>query len=112
MRIGNGGREGLGYHATSMDGLNFTRVADVQAEGRWRWLGNAQSDGKTIAFYGTAQGFAMATSEDGAEWKRVIAPEIRGADPGAVIAGDGALVVVATGPPRPGTPSAERRRQR
>jgi hypothetical protein len=104
------GREGLGYHATSTDGLNFTRVADVELEDRWRWLGNAQSDGHTITFYGTGPGSWMATSEDGATWKRVPAPPIRGADPGAVATRDGGLIVVATTPPRPGTPSAQRRR--
>jgi hypothetical protein len=42
-------REGIGYHATSRDGLNFTRADDLEIEGRRRWLGNAlvqTADGK------------------------------------------------------------------
>ena len=81
---GERGREGLGYHATSSDGLSFTRAADVQAEGRWRWLGNAQSNGEVITFYGTGAGLGMLTSPDGAVWTRVAAPHIGGGDPGAV----------------------------
>jgi hypothetical protein len=45
--------EGRGYHATSTNGLDFVRVADVQLEGRRRWLGNAHSDGAVITFFGT-----------------------------------------------------------
>jgi len=40
--------DGGGYHATSADGLNFTRGADVRIDGRRSWLGNAQSDGKAL----------------------------------------------------------------
>jgi hypothetical protein len=103
-------RVGTGYHATSKDGLKFTREADVTIEGgRFRWLGNAQSDGSEITFYGTG-GNWMATSKDGANWK-VKERSVRGAgaDPGAVTLRDGSLLVVGTGPPRPGTPSAQRR---
>jgi hypothetical protein len=111
--------QGVGYHAASQDGLQFTRQPDVQIEGRRRWLGNAQSDGTVIRFFGTGDpgrpgnigGIWVATSEDGQLWKLqedfAIVP---GADPGAVkLKGDGWLVVV-TGPPRPGTPSAQNRR--
>jgi hypothetical protein len=108
-------RVGIGYHATSKDGLKFTREKDVSiGGGRFRWLGNAQSDGNVITFYGTADGPGgrwIATSKDGVEWKldeRVVRSV--GADPGAVTLRDGSLLVVGTGPPRAGTPSAERRR--
>jgi len=92
-----------GYHATSKDGLNFTRTDDVQIEGRRRWLGNAQSDGKLITFYGTGEGTSsglwMATSADGQNWKLVASPPIRGGDPGAVTTRDGGLLVVITSQP-------------
>ena len=110
-------REGVGYHATSKDGLAFTRDDDVTIEGRRRWLGNAQSDGRTITFYGTGEpldgtggqprgGLWMATSEDGRAWQLVAGPAVSGGDPGAVSSGDGGLIVVITGGPRAGTPSA------
>jgi hypothetical protein len=118
--LGNRPAMGRGYHATSKDGLRFTRVEDVQIEGRRRWLGNAQSDGKRITFYGTGEGFDtgtgrprgslwVATSEDGERWAPVPGPVIGGGDPGAVATRDGGLLVVITGEPRPGTPSARRR---
>jgi hypothetical protein len=136
---------GVGYHATSRDGLEFTREDDVRVEGNRRWLGNAQSDGAAITFFGTggpglagpmpapglppeprpeqapARGGAFggqprggiwrATSPDGAKWTLMDDWRIPGADPGAVATSDGAWIVVSTGPPRPGTPSAQRGRR-
>jgi hypothetical protein len=92
--------DGIGYHATSEDGLAFTRQPDVKIEGRRRWLGNAQSDGEAITFFGTGQGIWTATSEDGQAWKLGPAISVRGADPGAVTTRDGGLIIIATGPPR------------
>jgi hypothetical protein len=109
QRDGERPRDGVGYHATSSDGLSFLRQPDAQIGGRRRWLGNAQSDGRVITFYGTGEGLWMATSEDGATWTAANAPAIRGGDPGAVATRDGGLIVVITGEPRPGTPRPPRR---
>lgn len=46
---------GRGYHATSTDGLTFTRKDDVKIDGNRRWLGAAVSDGRTITFFGTGE---------------------------------------------------------
>ena len=95
----------------SKDGLQFKRVDDVRVEGRRRWLGNAQSDGDVITFFGTGEGLWTATSADGETWSAVkTISGVRAADPGAVRLKDGSLLVMGTGPPRPGTPSAQRRR--
>ncbi len=116
--------QGIGYHATSRDGLTFTRVEDVKVDGTRRWLGNAQSDGEVITFWGTFQsanppqgvnpqqsgGVWLAASADGKVWDLLAAPPVKGADPGAVAARKGGWIVVATGPPRPGTPSEQRAR--
>ena len=93
---------GTGYHATSVDGLTFTRAADVTVAGQRRWLGNAQSDGAAITFIGTGQGGPWtATSPDGIAWQLDPTPiRLPGADPGAVRLRDGSWIVVATGPPR------------
>lgn len=119
---------GVGYHATSRDGLTFERVDDVSVEGRRRWLGNAQSDGTTMTFFGTgdpgppptppgaglppsqrqAGGVWLGTSVDGRAWTVGSSLQVPGADPGAVAARDGSWIVAVTGPPRPGTPSAQR----
>ncbi|MEW6304534.1 MAG: exo-alpha-sialidase [Verrucomicrobiota bacterium] len=114
-------REGVGYHATSEDGLNFTRADDVQITGRRRWLGNAQSDGKAITFFGTGDpatapgnlprgSLWMATSADGQSWQLVNSPTVFGGDPGAVRDRDGGLIIVITGEARAGTPSSRQNR--
>ncbi len=91
---------GRAYHATSSDGIHFTRAGDVTLDDDSRWLGNAQSDGKTITFFGTGRGVFTATSPDGAKWEAARHFAVQGADPGAVAAKDGGWIIVATGPPR------------
>jgi DNA-binding beta-propeller fold protein YncE len=99
-----------GYHAVSRDGLNFERVADVSMSGQSRWLGNVQSDGGVLHFFGTGRGPWPLVSRDGAAWKAgEQAVQVPGADPGAVKLRDGAWLLVVTSPPRPGTPSALQR---
>jgi hypothetical protein len=115
---------GAGYHATSKDGLNFTRQDDVRIAGGRRWLGNAWSDDQILTFIGTGGppspdgpmagraggGIWFATSADGQSWKMLDSAPIPGADPGAVTGKDGGWIVISSGPPRPGTPSAQRAR--
>lgn len=114
-------KPGVGYHAISNDGLNFTRAEDVYIDGDCRWLGNAQSDGKLITFFGTGNpgefgigqprsSVWISTSEDGQHWERPQSLPIMGGDPGAVATSDGGWIIVITGGPRPGTPSANRSR--
>jgi hypothetical protein len=109
-----GGQAGLGYHATSKDGLNFVRADDVRIEGERRWLGNVVADGAGLTFVGTggprAGGMWFARSTDGRSWKLLDPVRVPGADPGAVKTKDGGWIVISTGPPRPGTPSAQRTR--
>ena len=103
---------GIGYHAVSQDGLVFQRTNDVHIAPPRRWLGNAQSQGETIKFYGTGGrgGIWIGSSKDGANWNLAEqSVRIPGADPGTVTLRDGSFLVVATGGPRPGTPSANRR---
>ncbi len=104
---------GVGYHAVSQDGLSFERAADVKIPGRRHWLGDAKSNGETITFFGTGEGgIWTATSPDGSAW--TLGPPIggvRAADVGTAKLTDGSLLVAGTGPPRPGTPSAQRRPQ-
>lgn len=98
-RFGSRPNFGVGYHATSPDGLTFTRVDDVHVDGQRNWLGAAYSDGRTIAFFGTGQGVWTATSANGASWKLTGSLPIPGADPGAVPTKDGGWLVSVTGPP-------------
>lgn len=115
-------RLGVGYHATSRDGLNFTRVADVQIEGRRRWLGGAFSEGTTITFLGTGEpgapmpgerrrgGLWMGTSSDGETWTPVTFAAVPGADPGAVRARSDGWIVISSSEPRRNDPPPERSR--
>jgi len=98
---------GAGYHAVSKDGLNFERVADVTMPGENRWLGNMQSNGERLAFFGTGAGPWPVTSTDGVKWEAVAgSSRVPGADPGAVKLKDGAWLVAVTSPPRAGTATA------
>jgi hypothetical protein len=99
-RIGERANIGVGYHATSADGLTFTRADDVRVDGQRTWLGGAQSDGTAITFFGTGQGVWTATSADGSTWKMGRTYNVQGADPGAVAAKDGGWIFSVTGPPR------------
>jgi hypothetical protein len=101
---------GSAYHAISRDGLSFERVADVKlASARNRWLGNMQSEGGKLVFFGTGPGPWPVTSQDGVLWQAATtAIRIPGADPGAVRLRDASWLLAVTSPPRPGTPSARR----
>jgi hypothetical protein len=111
-------RGGTGYHAVSKDGIKFERAADVTVPGNRRWLGNMQSDGNRLVFFGTGDGGPgtpggvwMATSLDGASWmldSRTLS--VPCADPGVVKLCDGSWLVLGTGPPRAGTASVARGR--
>ena len=111
-------RAGTGYHAVSRDGLKFERAADVTLPESVRWLGNMQSDGGRLVFFGTGGGgpgrpggLWIGTSADGASW--TLDPntlQVPCADPGAVKLRDGSWLVLGTGPPRAGTASAARGR--
>jgi hypothetical protein len=116
---------GSGYHATSKDGLKFTRVEDVKISANHRWLGNARSDEKLISFFGTAEhrpgrpgeprpargGIWLGTSTDGSKWELQKILDVQGADPGAVATRDGGWIIAVTGPPRPGTATSRQRQQ-
>ncbi len=102
---------GRGYHAVSQDGLQFDRVDDVMLPNvNDRWLGNLVSDNKLLYFFGTGAGPWPVYSRDGKAWQRDAA-QVRfpGADPGAVRLKSGGWLIIATSPPRPGTPSDRQR---
>lgn len=102
----------IGYHALSRDGLHFERVADVTLPAGSRWLGNLLSDGGRLVFFGTGVGPWPVASADGVSWQpEAPGTQLPGADPGAVKLKDGHWLLVVTGPPRPGTLSAQQRRQ-
>jgi DNA-binding beta-propeller fold protein YncE len=97
MQRGAPPRGGSGYHATSKDGLTFQRVADVTMPSQGKWLGNMQSEGGQLVFFGSGPGPWPLVSSDGATWRAGTgAFRFEGADPGAVKLRDGSWLVVAT----------------
>ena len=97
---------GNGYHATSADGLAFTRAADLPLPStRDRWFGNLLSDGARLLFFGTGPGPWPMESADGLRWAPASATvAMPGVDPSAVRLRDGAWLVVATRGPAPAKP--------
>lgn len=111
------------YHAQSRDGLLFDRQPDLAPIGLGKqWLGCLVARQDTLRFYGTSiikqlsvaarnAGLWTADLQQDGSWKAGPSLKVPGADPGVVELEDGTLVVVTTGPARPGTPSARPRRQ-
>jgi hypothetical protein len=97
---------GNGYHATSTDGLAFTRAADLPLPStRDRWFGNLLSDGTQLLFFGTGPGPWPMTSADGKQWAKAAAPvRMPGVDPSVIRLRDDSLLVVATRVPAPAKP--------
>ena len=90
-----------GYHLISQDGLNFKRLEDLQFAPQDRWLGNMQSDGTNLLFFGTGPRPWPVSSEDGLNWSRTgRLVQVPGADPGAVLLRDGSWLLLVTSPPR------------
>ena len=89
---------GNGYHATSTDGLAFTRVADLPLPlVRNRWFGNLLADGGQLLFFGSGPGPWPVISTDGTQWAPAATPvRMPGVDPCAVRLADGGWLVVAT----------------
>lgn len=98
---------GNGYHATSTDGLAFTRAADLPLPSvRNRWFGNLLADGAQLLFFGSGPGPWPVTSADGMQWAPAATPvRMPGVDPCAVRLADGAWLVVATTEPAPAQPA-------
>lgn len=85
---------GTAYHATSLDGLQFSREPDVTFDGAGPWLGSLLADGDALRFFG---GGWSARSSDGATWM----PESRlvgsGVNPAVARAADGSYTMIAPG---------------
>jgi hypothetical protein len=97
---------GNGYHATSTDGLVFTRAADLPLSStRDRWFGNLLSDGTQLLFFGSGPGPWPMTSADGKRWApAVTSMRMPGVDPCALRLRDDSWLVVATREPTRGKP--------
>lgn len=71
------------YHATSKDGLNFKREADITSLGDG--IGNVVTDKEGIRFYaGSRRGLWWSFSTDGFNWTPPTYTTVHGGDPGVV----------------------------
>jgi hypothetical protein len=92
---------GRACHATSTDGLRFSRQADIVLPKSESWIGNPLVDGG-LRFYGSGRSGWSAFSRDGTNWKCEPAGHRGGGDPAVVRLRDGGYLMISTGPPRPG----------
>ncbi|MSR29704.1 MAG: hypothetical protein EXS03_09070 [Phycisphaerales bacterium] len=92
--------DGTAFRATSSDGLNFVRQADLAGPATNRWLGAMIQIPKGLRFYGSSNaGVWSARTTNGSSWTLDTVPVgVAGADPGVAALPDGSLVVTATVP--------------
>lgn len=92
---------GTAFRATSSDGLNFVRQADLVGASTNRWLGAMIQIPKGLRFYGTSNtGIWSARSTNGSIWNiDSVTYPIPGADPGVVSLPNGSILMTVTGPP-------------
>ena len=90
-----------GYHATSEDGLTFTRQSEVSVEGQREWLGNVLAVPGGLRFYGSGPGGWVGYSSDGFHWTVVPSQNPPAPDPGVVLTDSGRTLGIALGPRRP-----------
>lgn len=82
------------YHATSDDGVAFTRRGDISSDSTHQWTGNLVEYGSGMRFYGAGgQGLWWSYSADGTSWTKptsltvsssvgtAMPPFVRGGDP-------------------------------
>lgn len=101
------GAPGGALHATSTDGLHFTRQPDIVAFSWQNWTGNLLASDDALTFYGTAAAGApdggsiwTSTTTDGTAWSTPVSIRLTGGDPAAVHLLNGGLLIVRTGTPQ------------
>lgn len=86
------------YHATSADGLSFTRLPDIPGSATGSWIGNLVAVGGVLRFYGgSPQGLWHASYLPGGGWSaRTTLVELRGGDPAVIEAEPGRWLLIVT----------------
>lgn len=82
-------------HATSENGLDFTRQDDITLP--MDFLGNPLATDTGIRFYGTGNGVASAFSTDGFQWQMENGSRGEGADPAVAKLTDGTYLMIHAG---------------
>lgn len=73
------------YQASSLDGLNFTRMQDIPSDNQHNWTGNMMIDEEgTLKFYGSGPMLWRAPYIGFGSWGQYLSLGIRGGDPSAI----------------------------
>ena len=90
-------------HATSADGLAFTRTEDASSAGSFSWIGNVTVAGDKLRFWqGTAEGILCQDSTDGIHWAAGPQLKLPGQDPAALPLEEGRTLLLFTKMVAPG----------
>ncbi|MBK9406438.1 MAG: hypothetical protein IPN57_18240, partial [Ignavibacteria bacterium] len=70
------------FHNISNDGINFTRVQDINSDATHSWIGNYMiNDTNELRFYGSGMNVWFSSSPNGGEWSAFNNTNIQGGDP-------------------------------
>ncbi len=90
------------YHATSKDGLEFTRTENIKSEDGANWTGNLVAASPGMCFYGSSnRGLWWSYSAEGKSWTRPTFLNVMGGDPAVVNGADGRVIMIYVGPREP-----------
>lgn len=89
------------FHATSLDGLTLTPLANIPSDFVHQWTGNLMiDDASTMRFYGAGGGSVWwASSPDGIAWSAYNPTNVVGGDPTVLRLPDSSYIMIYVGPP-------------
>lgn len=86
-------QRGKAYYATSSDGLNFSRMKNIDHKEVEHWLGNVINNNDIFRFYLTGKN-SLFQSKNGKDWQVVPTAAGIGADPGVVKTNDNLYLLI------------------
>jgi len=88
------------FHNISNDGLNFTRVQDINSDATHSWIGNYMiNDTSELRFYGSGMNVWFSSSPNGGEWSAFNSTNIQGGDPSVLRLSSNDYLMIYTGQP-------------
>ncbi|MBK6538948.1 MAG: T9SS type A sorting domain-containing protein [Ignavibacteria bacterium] len=88
------------FHNISNDGLNFTRVQDINSDATHSWIGNYMiNDTNELRFYGSGMNVWFSSSPNGGEWSAFNSTNIQGGDPSVLRLSSNDYLMIYTGQP-------------
>ena len=88
------------FHNISNDGINFTRVQDINSDATHSWIGNYMiNDTNELRFYGSGMNVWFSSSPNGGEWSAFNSTNIQGGDPSVLRLSSNDYLMIYTGQP-------------